>query len=500
MPKVLTAIFIITLLWYNPVHAQTDTLQLAKKLRDKGYYKKACALLQRYHANHPKDIDALWLYAQTEFWYKHPRLSQELYEQALVLQPDKDYLRLDYAHALLDMGDWKKADKVISPLERQGKTYSDLLLIRATISSYQGDYKHASLQAKTAIDSNTQSKAAKQLYQDIMNAKSPWVKVSGSFAIDNQPMKTITPSVEAGLNLHQYSSVQVGVYSPVFIRGGIATSAQMGTVGEVSSFNSIGLLVKADIGADKFPYQNKISWIGDVYLQKTFVKYLTIDVLAEYKPYLYTYTSIDTALSDAHIVSTVGWSDQNFINGKLGFDMNVLPGSERIYSLYGYVYSPPIRFSFVRLSFGYGYSYSTSKVNDYTSTRPLDTIIKNFAQTPAITGIYNPYFTPNGQNIHSVLAYLRLNPTKNIEVGATGSVGFYAYTQNPYLYLDKNSESAIYIARGYSRENFIPVDAGVYIEWKFAKKYSIKADYKYRETYFYTSHTTDLSFKMSIWK
>ncbi len=500
-PKnLLFSFFILIGVGYVSAQARPDTLQIAKQLRDKGKYKKATSILKAYCAHYPKDINALWLYAQTEFWMRHFHLSQKLYEQAVRLQPDKDYLTLDYAHALLDMGDWKKADKVLKNLEKRGKTYSDQLQMRARISYYNGDYDRAKKEVKIAIDSNTQSKTARQLYDDIMTARSPWIKIGAAFSTDNQPIKTVTPSIEAGVYLHPNSSLQIGVSSPVFIRGNNITDAQMATIGNTSSFKKIGLLVRADIGIDKFPYKNKVNWTGDLYLQKTFVKYLVIDALAEYKPYLYTYSSIDTALTTGHFVSTIGWTDQNFINGKLRFDLNCFAGSNYVYTLYGYVFAPPIRFSFVRLSFGYGYSFSDSKKNDYSSSRPLDTIIKNFATAPTITGIYDPYFTPSGQQIHSALILLKLNPIRSLEIGLSGSIGFYAYTQNPYLYLNKNSSSELYIASGYSRENFIPIDAGAYVQWQFAKKYSIKADYKYRSTYFYTSNTASLSFKMSIWK
>jgi Tfp pilus assembly protein PilF len=501
MRHTLTLLFIVLIgTGCVSARAKQDTLQIVSHLRDQGKYKKAAALLQVYHAHYPKDINALWLYAQMEFWMKHFRMSQRLYEQAILLQPDKDYLLLDYAHSLLGMGEWKKADKVIKDLENRGRSYSDQLLSRATISYYKGDYDRARSEAAIAIDSNTQSKAAKQLYNDIMLARSPWVKVGASYSADNQPLKIATPSADAGIYLHPYSSLQVSVTSPVFIRSPRTSDAQTFTVGNTSSFKQIGLLLKGDIGIDKFPVRNTVSWTGDIYLQETFVKYLVFDALAEYKPYLYTYSSIDSALSAGHFVSTLGWSDQSFINGKLGFDLSYFRNANYVYTLYGYVFAPPIKFSIFQLRLGYGYSYSDSKTNDYTSTRPLDTIIKNFATTPAVSGTYAPYFTPSGQQVHSALISLRLNPTKNIDIGGSGNIGFYAYNQNPYLYLNKNASSEIYIATGYARENYHPIDAGAYVQWQFVKKYSIKADYRYRSTYFYTSHSVSLSLKISIWK
>ena len=476
-----------------------DTLQMAKQLRDKAKYKEASHLLAAYQEHYPKDINALWLHAQTEYWRHHFRLSQKLYARGLNMQPEKDLLRLDYAHSLLGMGDWKKADKVLHALERQDKAYSDQLLMRAQITYYQGDYIKAAKQVKMAIDSNTQSTAAKELAEDIAIAKAPWVKVGTSFSVDNQPMKIATPSVEAGIYMHQYSSLRMSFYNPIIVRNDVK-SAQMVSVGDVSSFANIGLLLKGNIGLSVFPNERTATWTGDIYLQKTFIKYLIFDVLAEHKPYLYTSSSIDSTLSTGHITSSIGWSDQTYVNGRLGFDMQLMRGGNYIYTLYGYAYAPVIKISFMHLSLGYSYSYSDSRYNDYTSARPLDTIIRHFITTQGITGIYVPYFTPHAQQIHSALILLKLNPMRSLEIGASASIGFYAYTQNPYLYLDKSSTNEVYIARDYSRETFIPIDAGVYVEYRFAKNYSLKADYKYRSTYFYSSNAVGLSFKMSIRK
>lgn len=495
-------LFSFSLIGFGYASAQTapDTVKIAKQWRDKGKYKKAVSLLQAYHKHYPKDINTLWLYAQTEFWRRHFKSSRKLYDQAIALQPDKDLVRLDYAHSLINMGDWKIADKVIKELEKKGRSYSDQLYLRAQISYYRGDYNQAKREVKQAIDSNTQSKPAKQLQEDIMRARAPWIRFGASYSTDNQPLQVVAPFVEAGIYLHRYSSLQMAVSTPLYIRGNNIANAQMASIGNSSSFDEIGLLLKANIGIDKFAYQNKVNWTGDLYLQKTFAKYLVIDAYAGYQPYLYTSSSIDTALSVGHFKSSIGWNDQNFFNGKLGLDFNYMPGTNYVYTLYGYVFAPPIKFSFVQLRLGYGYSYSDSKKNDYSASKPLDTIIKNFSSATAISGIYDPYFTPTGQQIHSALISLRLNPVRQLEIGLTGNIGFYAYTQNPYLYLNKNAANEIYIATGFSRQTYTPIDAGAYIQWQFAKKYSIKADYKYRSTYFYNSNAVCLSFKISFWK
>jgi hypothetical protein len=154
----------------------------------------------------------------------------------------------------------------------------------------------------------------------------------------------------------------------------------------------------------------------------------------------------------------------------------------------------------VQLRFGYGYSFSNSRRNDFTATKSVDSIVAHYTSTSTIVGVYDPFFTPDEQHIHSALATLKLNPSGHIEIGANAGIGFYAYTQNPYLFLNKNTSNELYIDKGASREGFVPVDAGAYVEYRFAKKYSLRADYKYRSTYFYSSHTAGLSFKMSIWK
>lgn len=481
----------------------TDTLKLARQLRDKAKYKKEAKLLQTYINGHTADYNARWLNGQAEYWLGHLRKSQRLYAVADKMKPNDDYLQLDYAKVLADAGKWKKALAILEAIKKRGKNYTDGEFVKAKIDYWKGDYKLAEAEVNDVLWRDGLNKAAVDLRNEILRAKSPWLQPGLSYWHDSQPLQYITPSMQAGVWLNRYAQLLVSFYSPVFIRSPNTASAQLLQAGDAAYFSGIGLLAKADIGIAKFPAHNTVDWTGNIYLQETLLRHLVIEAQAEHKPYLSTLISLDTVVHVNHYAAGVGWNNMNSVNGKVGFDMNAFTDNNYVYSIYGWVFAPPMHFSIVKISIGYGYSYSDSKQSRYTATEPLTQIIADYATaypaTPAIAGVYNPYFTPHEQNIHSILLNIVIKPVKALTIYLNGGIGFYAYTQNPYLYLDKNSSGEVYIARGFSRETYLPASAGATISWQLTKKVSIGAQYAYNRTFFYTSNYAGINLKLSFW-
>ncbi|MDB5282219.1 MAG: hypothetical protein JWO06_1294 [Bacteroidota bacterium] len=492
---------VICLLFAHSATAQshTDTLKLAQQYRDQHKLIKAAKLFSAYHKHHPEDINALWLYAQTEYWRDHYRRSKKLYEQAVAMRPDNDYLQLDYGKAMLDLGDWKSADSAAQKVEHKGKGYSEEKILRARLSYNSADYAEARTYIDEAIKKENGSIKAWNVYDQIEIAKSPWLKLSTTASADNQPLYQVSPAAEAGIYLHKLATIQLGFYSPVFIVNGKVSSAQWLVVGDKAALPKVGLEIGLNVGVVKYPFNNKTGWSGSFYFDKIFVRHLNFELIAEHKPYFYTISSLESVVSVNHFSFAGGWNDKNTWNGKAAFDFNYYNDKNYTYAAYGWLYAPPIKFSVIELRFGYSYSYSNSKENHYSPEQSLTQIIANYSSTTQIAGVYNPYFTPQQQYIHSGLVALAIYPVKKLEINLNASVGFYAYAQNPYLYLDKNETGATVIARGFERTTYLPFEVGASLEWQLSRKVVLTAQYAYRSTYFFNSHNAAVGLKISFW-
>jgi hypothetical protein len=138
-------------------------------------------------------------------------------------------------------------------------------------------------------------------------------------------------------------------------------------------------------------------------------------------------------------------------------------------------------------------------VDEFVSQQSLAQIIANYNTTQAITGVYDPYFTPQQQQVHSALVSLEIHPARVLNIGLNANVGFYAVTQTPYLYLENNESGTTFIDRGFVRERYVPYELSGFVSWQVSKKVSLQANYAYQSTYFFNSNYASLSCKISFW-
>ncbi|HWB64564.1 MAG TPA: tetratricopeptide repeat protein, partial [Chitinophagales bacterium] len=438
----------------------------------------------------------LWLYAQTEYWLNHISKSKKAYRKAMALNPDNDYLQLDYAKELVDLGDLKQADTIIARLQARGKNYSAMHILKARIAFDNGNYNQTNLEAYYALQLDKGNTEALGLYEKVAQAKAPWLKTGIGYTNDDQPMQTIAPSIEAGIYLHRYAALQLGFYSPVFYTNGSFKSAQIFQAGDVTNFSQIGLLLQANAGVVKYP-TNRISWLGNLYISKTFIKHLVVEVQAEEKPYFYTISSIDSVVNAGHFVFSLGWNDKSTWNGKASFDFNYFNDKNYAYSAYAWLFAPPIKFWKAELRFGYSYNFSNANTSHFVSSETLAQIISNYATTQQITGVYTPYFTPNMVQTHSALVSFDMEPIKALSINVHANIGFYASAQTPYLYLDNYGGETV-IARDYFRNTFWPFNVGASLSWQANRAINLSAEYTYTSSYFFSSHYAGLSLKASF--
>jgi hypothetical protein len=152
--------------------------------------------------------------------------------------------------------------------------------------------------------------------------------------------------------------------------------------------------------------------------------------------------------------------------------------------------SPPLKVSVFDFRIGYGFNYSTSKESRYVSTKPINEIKANW-DTVKVSGIYNPYFTPEKQTVHSVILSITIHPVKTLDIGFKGNIGVYSTASNPFLY--KDSIAPVKVARGFSILRFYPIDASAFIALQITPAVNLKADYGYQHNNFYTNQYAGLS-------
>jgi tetratricopeptide (TPR) repeat protein len=467
-----------------------DTLEMTRRLRDKGEIKTAFKLIKRYYSDHPDDFNTTWLFAQSAYLAHHIKRSEELYEKAIAMSPGNLYLQLDYAKKLVTLTEYERAKKLLAKYLSYDPANSQAITSLARISYWQADYDKALSELDKIPQAERQSNDINSFTEDIHIAKSPWFSLKEGYLTDDQPLQSITSRFEGGVFLHPLSSLHFSLQVPVYFHGGNTSPAFWFRAGNKSVLGKARMGFDADLGLVKFPVKNNIDWTGNFLVDKIFLRHLTLSLQAERTPYFYTLASIDTAVIDNHGSLKVGWNDLKSWNGQASFDLHQYPMDNNcLFGFSAWAFAPPVRFSVFELRLGYGYNYSTTQKNHFISEKSLAEILTNYDPSAQITGIYDPYFTPKDQAIHSILAGISISPGKVIKFGINASFGVYATADIPYQYLDSiPSQSAIGIVSAYSNERFFPVQVNASASISASKTFHIKAEYIYNETYYFISH------------
>ena len=332
------------------------------------------------------------------------------------------------------------------------------------------------------------NKDAIALLDEILLAQSPWIRLTGAYNTDDQPLQNFTSSLEAGIFLHPLADLHVALTVPIFLKDGNTSNALTFEVGDKLSFNKEGLMIAINAGLAQFPGNNTTAFTGSVDIAKSFAKYFILTAAAARKPYFYSRSSIDSALIESNFAATAGWNNKHTVNGVAGFSVSRFPDNNSVTTLYATIYAPELKARNFSFQFGYGYNNSNSKENRFV---PQNSTLQN------ITGVYDPYFTPNDQQIHSLITSIAYQPVKRVIIGAAVNYGLYATTQNPYFFVKQ--ANPITIDKNYIEQKFSPVELGAYVLWQATKKINIKATYQYHQTFFYTNQYVGLSLKANFW-
>lgn len=471
------------------VAQQKDTLAIVKQLNTKEQYREACELLQVYHSKHREDPDVAWLLAQTLHYSGDYFRSRDMYESTIQQFPDKDDIKLDLINSLIEVGELSKAiDKINQYLPDLPAAYKSVAhKTLAQIFYWKGEYDQSITEIDRALAINSNDQSAVDLKNNISRARSNWVEVDLGYFVDDQPLTKYIPNVRTSFYLN--SRLSLGVEADHSLYSISDTSYSTTSLNASARYNFLeskaGL--KVEVGAIYFSSKEK-SLRARIELNKKMMKYMNVVLSTSYQPYLATTHSIKEKLMQSQYGAAVEWTDPQGFIGRASFDHQLFSRIDNsYYTASGWLVSPPLKLKIFDFRVGYGVNYSDSKYSNFESLDTLDDILAVWDPSYQVQGNYNPLFTPEKQLIHSAVGIMECKPTKQLTLAFDISYGFSAKSHAPYLYLDRDSDGMIEIARDFSEQRFKPMDANVSIHYKISEAFSLKGYYKYQEFYFYES-------------
>lgn len=492
---IFTGIIFSLLVKANP----SDTLSLAKALIGKGKFRKAEKILAVYEQTHSNDLNTLWLHAQTAYWAGYNKTAQRIYTKAINQFPSNYYLKLDFARKLAENGESEKAKPLLELYRKYDPSSNDLRLINAKLAYWQGDYATALQLLNNESLQKDRTHETRLLKEEILAARSPWLNVNVDYLKDDQPLQSVTPLLEAGTYVNKLCSPSISLGLPLFSTDTSAAASPNISLGNRFQFFNTHAEITIRGGLVQLPDRSKTG-IGSIEIKKTSFKYFQLAARIARQPYLVTVSSLSRQVVPFHFAGSAGWNQPSSWSGRVSLMMDRFTESNNsIYYAGAWLFTPPLKAPGLEFRLGYAYGYSHSKENCYIARESINTIVSNYLNHKTISGIYDPYFTPNHQHVHSVLLNISSDRNKKLVFGVNASIGFMGKTNDPYLFLDKDSDNNLFINKGYSTVNFYPNKVDAYVWYKLFSKFSIKATYSFLSNNFYKSHTAGISLIINFW-
>jgi tetratricopeptide (TPR) repeat protein len=475
---------LLILLAGNSVFGQSapDTLTLARNLKAQGQLRDASGLLKIWCAAHPSQPDALWLYAQTEFWRKNFNKSRHLYRQAVALQPDNLYLRLDYAETLLSMGRYAQAGALLQDLSPQEQQDPYSKYVEARRLFWTGDLAAARKLARTA--ENAGSKEAAGLLRETELARSPWLRLTGLYTADTQPLQRVEPVLETGIFLSKWADLRLRAASPQFQLDDRSAAATLVEASNTVRIPNTGTAIGLRGGLYQLSNQS-VRWTGGLDLAQRLSPSLQMHIEAAQKPYLYTLASVDASLVFRQMSGALEWREPHGFWAKTGVQADVFDDDNQVTTLWAWALLPSLTLGNLSARVGYAYSLADARASRFVSEKTIAELLDPWAPDVPIRGIYAPYFTPKDMVTHMAIATLDWRLSKYISLTATGKYGFAATAENPYLYLDTDAGGALFFQRGFQKTDFTPFEAGGKVLVQLSDRLSIEGHYTFTRIFFY---------------
>jgi len=494
--KFLAAVLFPVLLTGTVMANSPDTLTIAKKLRENGKIKESLAILGHYHKNHPKELYANWIYAQVAYQSHKLSLASGLYEQAVRLSPDDNVLRLDYAKFLVNTGNFRKADVQLTKYTAINISNPEPWYYLAKINYWKGKNKE-SLALLDNLLRNVPGYTPAQLLRDqILRELSPWLSMDASYSSDDQPMNMLNPAIRGGLYRSNLVGLDFRIVAPVSFRSGKNFYAAGFSIGNRFHLSKPNMNFYLNLGVYDLNTLHTIGWTGDFKIEKNLLRKVTVWAEILRKPYLSTESSLGTPVFENHLTLAASLNNPDHWNGRLSFEGSTFStDNNSIKAFCGWIFVPAIKTRRFDFHFGYGYNYSTAKESRFTSEKPLSEILSAWDPAVPISGIYNPYFTPKDQQVHSLLAIIQIRAAERLKFTVNINGGFYATTQYPYLFLEKDASGSIFIQRASEKKSFNPVSVNAGMDWQVSGSIDLHAQADCSKTIYYTTQTFSISLR-----
>ncbi len=479
---------------------KVDTLELARTKAYAKHFAEADKLLSAYNAAH-RDLNGLRLQAQVLVWAGENEKASDVYEKTISQFPQVDVVKLDYGRLLFQLYSFSKAKTRLNDYLIHDPKNAEANLLLAYIDNQEGKTQQANKRTNDLLKWYRDYADAAGLLQQINYKTALTATVGGGYTKDDQPLTDykydvglskyyswlLFPELKANLNSFSLSDSS---YHPLSVEVGNTVSLYNAGV----SFSFGGGFFNSGISG------LGSSFIGHADISKKLSNQFSLSAGIEKKPYQYTLAAISQGTTFTTSSAALSFHKNDKWLGKAGYQIQQFQDDNKIATAYAWLLAPIVSQNVFSVKAGYSFNYANSDKNSYTHLKTAEELVSTNTYNQAIEGVYNPYFSPARQTVHSGLAVVNISG-KKVSFSAKAAVGFSAKLDVPYLYLNTDSTTGkLTFTKEFQQQSYTPIEISSDLKFALSPKLSLIASYTYSKVYFYTSNNLFLHLKYAFFK
>lgn len=474
------------------IFEKTDLLIKEKKL-DQAY-----SMIKRYQATHQNNIDATWKTAQLAYWNWDIDNAKIFYKAAIKLDESNNLIKYDYAKMLFAVGDYEEASELFKLCLITDPNNLEIWAYRVKTYFYNNDLDSALSVYNEMPDQIKANPDLSELKTQILYLEAINITVSGSYANDNQPMQTLSSKFRVSKMKSSYVHWYVeGTYN-TFSNDTLNSNSQNVKIGNKFTFVNLKLDADVSLGATVLPRASEFAIIGGIVLSQKLGTGASLNAELSRNPYYYSLPSTTNFVLQDNLGLSLSVSNLEKFSGNIQFQNQKFNDANTISATSLWFLSPEFGKGKVKAKIGYAYESMNAKNDNFTSVKSLPELIEDFGTTTSIAGFYSSYFTPRNQVIHSALFAVACTMSPKFTINLTGSYGFSAKWDNPYLFLNQNDSGETFVDKDFLNEKFKPATYKADINYIFSQKFNIGLHYNYFKSAFFTANTFMLNLNYKI--
>lgn len=449
----------------DTLKSANEILAVSKDYISKKEYNKAVLFLSNHYDKFSENLYINWLYAYALSMDNNNSEANNKFKKAISIDATNKDLQLDYARFLYKIGKINKVETILSNFLDENSKNVEFLMMQANINFWKGDLKNArSIITKiNKIYPNTNY--TKNLESEIESVTATYIKANFEYQTDSQPLDYFASHITIGEYISRYLSPQLEVsrysFSP--------ENEDALTIQLKNQFYFNKLKLKANVfGGIYINHSDNSDWIGGLSITKELFKKTSLKVGYAKKNLLGTIASTSINLTYQSLFGELDYSNKWMVLHSW-YDHQMFTDDNKIQSFGVWILSQPIKFKKFNFQIGYSFNYTDSE----------DTLF--FFDNQGV-GVYNPYFTPEEQEIHSGIFIVNYKPTKKISLEAKVNYGFVGNIRNPYPVT--TTANTIEIG-GFYDATFTPKEFTGNIKYNFSNNFIANITYIDQETFFY---------------